>query len=382
MKKLISFLLVFLAISLVAQAQEKNSSITALDLEIPNAPAFILLDAAPATIQRPNSSRALGVSLLQDFSSDGILDDIAIEVTPFWMLKSEKRSALGYYGIDKDLKQYPFSKLKLTSTSMAYVKSSDSIINIALGARATVFEWKRESDIKDYYDAYLGIEQLATNNLDYMDEFEAMHPEPECDNDGTNPLCVKEWEVYNKKLVEYIQKRICETAEEYGYTQKMQEIINRKPAIAVDVALAYNQRFMSDQFDSNGFGRFGVWSTVAASFFLDQQSYNYFNLYGFVRYLRSDSEYQFYDSDTFNSFDLGIKAELEFNKLIMGYEYINRSGDLEGYRSAGNIRYQVIENIFILGSFGNNFGTQDDVVTLLGVQWGLNGAAQILGIGN
>ncbi len=380
MKKYITVLVLFYSVLFTAQTDNQTFTFDAVNLEIPNAPAFVLLDAAPTTIQRPNSSRALGISLIQDIANDGILDDISVEVTPFWMTRSLKRSALSFYGIDKNLKQYPFSKLKLASISAAYVKSPDSIINISMGARATVFELKRKSDIIDYYDTYTEIEKLTTKILDFQDEYEETHPEPDCENDGTDSNCTKQWEVYNNGLINFLQEKIKERAGKYGYTSKMQEIINRKPAFALDVAVAYNQRFSEDHFNDNGFGRFGVWGTAAASVFLDQSKFNYLNIYGFVRYLKGERQTFAMVDNNYNAIDLGIKAELEFKKLVVGYEYINRSGDLESYRSAGNIKYQAFENIFLTGSFGNNFSGQDDLITLFGVQWGLNGVSQLLGI--
>ncbi len=366
----------------VSQTDNTIINFEAINLEIPNAPAFVLLDAAPSTIQRPNSSRALGISILQDIATDGILDNIAVEITPFWLKGSVTRSALSYYGIDQNKKQYPFSKLKLASFSVAYVKAPDSIVNISLGARATVFELKRRNDIEDYLDTYGKIEDLNIEILDLQDLYQQEHPEPDCENDGTDPRCSRKWELYNNEMAKYLRNAIVEISEKQGYTQQMQDIINRKPALAVDLAMAYNHRFEQDQFNNNGFGRLGVWSTVSASFFLNRENFDYFILYGFVRYLREEQPITFSTTSDYNAFDMGVKGELEFNKLTVGYEYINRSGDLSSYRSAGNIKYQVLENVYLTGSFGNNFEKQDDLIALFGIQWGLNGANQLLGIGN
>ena len=124
----------------------------------------------------------------------------------------------------------------------------------------------------------------------------------------------------------------------------------------------------------NGIGRFGVWSTLVASMFLDKKpdSRNYVNIYGFFRYLRDGESLNVLSNDRFNVFDVGIKAELEFEKLVLGYEYIDRSGDADGYRSAGTIKYQVWRDVFITGTFGNNFQEQDDLITIFGIQWGIN----------
>ena len=120
----ITLLLVLSVYNLFGQQDEKAAGVVGFDmtdLEIPNSAAFILLDAAPETIQRPNSSKAFGLSLIQDIATDGILKNIAIEATPFWLTQNKNRSALKYYGVDKDEKQNPFSKIKMASFSAAYV---------------------------------------------------------------------------------------------------------------------------------------------------------------------------------------------------------------------------------------------------------------------
>ena len=79
---------------------------------------------------------------------------------------------------------------------------------------------------------------------------------------------------------------------------------------------------------------------------------------------------------SFNALDIGLKAELAFKKLSVGYEYISRSGDLDSYRSAGSIAYRLTNDIVLTGAFGNNFGDQNDLISLLGIRWGLDAKSQ------
>ncbi len=367
-----------------------DNSISLDNLEVPNTPAFILLDEAPTTIQRPNSTRAFAIDLLQDISDDGLLGNIAVEVTPFWMVQHKNMTPLKFYGISPSdgtsvQKQNPFAKLRLASVSAAYVKSPDSIVNVSVGVRTTVFEIKRSMDIDDYLNVYNEIHDLLYKDADYAEAFEEEmnYPEPEEDQFANKPQYLVALQTFRKARSEYIDKREKQDGFERGeYVKKFQEIVNRKPAVAVDIAVAYNQRFYGNTFNNNGSGRFGVWSTVVASTFLDKDptSSNYVNIYGFVRYLNDDSPMAVATNsdERFNAFDIGIKGELEFKKLIMAYEYIDRSGDMEGYRSVGTIKYQLWNDIVITGSFGNNFELTDDLVTLFGIKWGLNHPLQKL----
>jgi hypothetical protein len=209
-------------------------------------------------------------------------------------------------------------------------------------------------------------------------------PVPECADRNTNDVCKKQWEAYNNKQKEFINKRIDENSISAGFDARMQEVIQRKPALALDFAIGYNHRYYNNEFDNNGFGRLGAWSTLAGSFFLSKKKYNqdYLNLYGFFRYLKEGDNrvISAMANDEFDAFDLGVKAELEFKKITIGYEYINRSGDLEGYRSVGNIKYKAFDNVYLTGTFGNNFEEQDDLVTLFGIQWGFNNPIQSIGV--
>ena len=159
MKKICTILAIFLLQLSYAQdvnGEKKEKEISFDNLEVPNTPAFILQDEAPTSIQRPNSTRAFALDLLQDVTEDGVLGNIAVEVTPFWMIRHTNVTPEKYYGIiteeDGSVSQNFFSKLRLASVSAAYMKSADSITNISIGVRTTLFEIKRQDDIKAYKD--------------------------------------------------------------------------------------------------------------------------------------------------------------------------------------------------------------------------------------
>lgn len=115
---------------------------------------------------------------------------------------------------------------------------------------------------------------------------------------------------------------------------------------------------------------------------MNKEKQSYFIFYGFVRYLTETGNLYFTtNTERFTAFDLGAKTELELGKFSIGYEYINRSGDLQGYRSAGVARYRALENIYLTGVFGKNFGDRDDLIAIFGVQWGLNNPVQSIAVG-
>ena len=409
--------------------------------EIPNSPAFILLDEAPTTIQRPNSTRAFALDLLQDVQDDGVLENIAVEVTPFWLIKHKSMNPQKFYGIreaaDGKAEGYnPFAKLKLASISAAYVNSGDSIVNFSLGVRTTLIEIKRKEDIQAYKDALSETQRFLSNTADYNEEFTSTCKIPKPENYDTveefkssmeeflqvckkpesgdfnsaeefrnandkyrkNCLCMEprrddyatEFE-YKSALDSFRNARnefITAKEKEAGFDldqfdQRFQEIINRKPILAIDLAAAYNHRFFSGTFNDNGAGRLGVWSTFTLSSYLSQNNKtDYLNIYAFFRYLNETNRgmVPIGMDDRFNAFDIGVKGELEFNKLAVGYEYINRTGDMEGYRSAGTIKYKLLNDVYLTGSFGNNFAETDDLISLFGIKWGVNSKLQSMDV--
>ena len=63
---------------------------------------------------------------------------------------------------------------------------------------------------------------------------------------------------------------------------------------------------------------------------------------------------------------------MEINKLKFSYEYLERDGDNKQFRSVGNITYQFSEDITINGGFGKDFPADNNLITLLGINWGLD----------
>ena len=49
-----------------------------------------------------------------------------------------------------------------------------------------------------------------------------------------------------------------------------------------------------------------------------------------------------------------------------------RSIDSDQFRSVGNITYQVNNNISVTGGFGKDFPSDNNLVTILGINWGLD----------
>lgn len=99
---------------------------------------------------------------------------------------------------------------------------------------------------------------------------------------------------------------------------------------------------------------------------------SYVNLYALGRYA-SDGTTIINGRYTVQSFfDFGGKLEFEFKNISVAYEYIYRADDITNtFRSNGIVRYKVSDRLFFSGAFGKNFGEDNNLISLLGLNWGL-----------
>ena len=67
------------------------------DLRTPTSPAFVLLDVAPASVERPENPKALIANLVSTASqAEGFPKNYALEVAPYW-LKSHPHLTFSNY---------------------------------------------------------------------------------------------------------------------------------------------------------------------------------------------------------------------------------------------------------------------------------------------
>lgn len=334
MKKILLYLITTCNLTLLfSQGQEIK------DIEIPSAPAFILLDNTTSTIENPKNTKALTLSLL-----NGIAKDVAIEVTPYFFLKKDKSfyNYQNFFYDEKSPKKYVYKPFTIEgiysnfSFSVATVKK-DSVRSISVGARTKFLNVKSEKFKEAFYNAE-DIKTEMQRNIDNKEKYDVLN------------------EKYNKLL---------------------DAIFKVKPLVSIDGAVAYSHSFENDDFSSDKPNRFGAWFTLDYNQPLEKDitNYNnYFSIYLFSRYMNEKNIYdvetlKYYNKDFF---DLGVKFQLQFDRLSFAYEYIKRTGDGADYRSVGSVNFKINENIAIEGGFGRNFQDKDNLVTIFGLRWGLN----------
>ncbi|WP_126652306.1 hypothetical protein [Chryseobacterium aureum] len=351
MKTIVNIGLILCTICFKAQTFPENISIN--NLKIPDSPAFVLLDEAPTNVETPQTTKALAFSLVNSFnSSSGFPSNFAVDFTPYFITDT-KKTFREYNGFNDKDEYNPFSSAyKNLSASFAFVKK-DSVQNMAIGFKTTLLKIissdQRKYFTKDLPEIYKKLEQERKDNY--------------------NPVTgeMKSEKVYESLVEEYNK----------AYSNYM----DFKPVFMINIAGAYNHFFDNSISSSGKFGRLGGWITLNYNTQLvtnkeGVHKNNYLSLYGFGRVLRDemtfDMESKTYAKDTYT--DIGAKIDFQFDKLTVGYEYISRSGNNSGndYRSLGSIKYEINTNVSIIGGFGKNFQTDKDLVSFLGINWGIN----------
>ena len=162
-------------------------------------------------------------------------------------------------------------------------------------------------------------------------------------------------------------------------------LLTIRPVFTLDLAIASSNVFINNSFSDNHKYRTGGWlnfcysqpllksgdNTLAGLF----KAKNYINIYGFFRMLNQDStkDFKTFTNQTF--YDYGGRLEFEFDRLAISFESVYRSVNndksLSSSRNVGILQYRINDNLFFTGTFGKNFGTQDNLVALFGLNWGL-----------
>ncbi|MDC8002431.1 hypothetical protein POV27_00070 [Aureisphaera galaxeae] len=398
MKKSLILLLLFGASTLWAQ---ENASINDFNFESVSNPAFTLLDESPTQIYTPDNIKSLALYLSNGFENT----NIAVELNPYWYIDFEgKRSYRKFRGIKKNAQGEdvidPFIGLKTDwSVSLGYLNktftSIDTAKNVAgIGARTTIVKLYSKDRVKKVNDAISKVEVGVTDRLNEAFEFfytednnkpgsgtcEEINTDQELKNqflqsasdflerDDTKELLQQMGlqSITAEEVVTRYFKERCELVESFVNNPK-----NVRPNFRLDGAIGYSVLFKDNEFNTSTANRFGTWLTADVA--LGMAKDRYLHILAIGKYIDDGFQLDANGQYTSTSFwDYGAKVELEFDKFTFSYEYLERSGDDDQFRSVGNITYQINTNFSLVGGFGKDFPEDDNLVSILGINWGLN----------
>lgn len=370
-KTVIGAAIAFVILTAHAYGQSKELSLE--DLKMPNSPAFILLDVAPTSVDRPTTTKAFSTSILNNVNqNNGIPQNYAVEFTPYWFLKHPKLTAFKYWGYNKNKdRQIVGSQAKYASVSFATVNSNVNAVtgenynSMSLGVRSTLLS--RRKDRNNASD----IDDLKKKNADYVTRLKKIN-EDNIDKPAS-------------EIAELVDKDA--TLRQLG--EDLNEILNRKPIVALDLAAASSWAFDDTNYSSGRFNRAGAWLTFSFSNSNEKvvggsaTQKNYLSIYATARYLHDknspNADGTFAVSDLF---DGGGKIEFELERFSLSYELLYRfnlnDDALSTYRSSGLLKYSASDRVSITAAFGRNFGESNNLITQISINFGLNGSNSVV----
>jgi len=376
MKRILTFLLIIFCISQVsAQTTEKEPD----NKSVPQSSAFKLVDISPTLIETPTTPKAFGLGIMQSFdTSDSWPQNYSAEFTPYWWSLPKNRNVYKFLGIQKTkdpitnadiYRSRPFSALKMTNISIAFLQKDMVPDNQEIAQK--VFSAGLRTTILRFYSAAYNekLSKIINGVRDFQDKrLTQLQNDPDYIAAGSDPAKI---EVAIKKYAEKTRDGV------EKILQPIQYHIAQKPEFQLDLAAAYATYAISDSIWKTG--RVGVWSTLSFNQQLnthgESSKQNYLTISAYGRFMYDNYAIENGVITNSNSYDLGGRLSFDFDPISIGFEAVHRNyaveNDLKSQRVIGFLNYRVGKDIYLSGSFGNDFGIEKSkVMALFGLNWG------------
>ncbi len=361
----------------VLHAQE-DKEIELKDLEVPNSPAFSLLDISPTVIDKPGTPKAFTASLVNLIGEGKSLPkNFAMEFAPFWLFKNSL-NVYQYMGMGKDgKKENVFSNMRNTSISLGSVfidstaKKPFDVNYISVGIRSNIITIRNKTINEATVKCMDDISVLINKNL----------------NIPVSTACGNLYEPGSEKYMKCLQDSLAAAIEKNKRAiekleKKLKSLTSFKPTFLVDLAGATSWSFVNNTFGNNKSYRSAVWTTASYSQPLSGigdldkliGNKNYLNLSILLRYMDENSTADFISFSHSPAFDIGGKISLDIDRFSLALETISRNYSKSGLsntsRTVGILQYKVRDDLFISGTFGKNFGEITNLFSQFGINWG------------
>ena len=308
MKKII-FILGAVVIGNYLRAQVEVS-----ELFIPSAPGLILADKAPASVEKPTTPKAFGVSLLN------LWEGGAVEATPFWFT-------------NKPLYTYEeWIKKKVTIVETFNISAAtfrvDNASALSVGFRTQVLR---------IYDK-VQREKILAQEEAIITALTTRTPGGGID--------------------------LTKVEEESNKLDRMEA----KGFVALELAGAIIGSSNSNSFKGLASNKSGVWANFRWS-----PSTSILDFVALARYSWANNADPVGNTDS-AFFDYGIAANYESRALNLAFEYVNRrdfSAKKNFDRLAFTATYQLNANLALVASLGKNFAKEDNIITVFGINVGI-----------
>ncbi len=286
------------------------------ELSIPTSPGFVLADKAPASIEKPTSPKAFGVSLLN------LREGGAVEVTPYWLVNHPAYTFTDYFKRKMPL-------LETFNISAATFKT-DTTSSVSIGFRTQIVRLYSNK-------AQEALEAKRSEIVDLLNVEEG----------GFTP-----------RVLEAIEKAKKELSD-----------LKSKVTLNFEIAAAIIGSSTNSSFKDLGSDKSGVWANIR-----HRPNKFPFDFTALARYSWANNAKPKVGSDS-AFFDYGLSVSFQKPKFDLALEYVNRydlSIKSNTNRLAFVVNYIVYDNIVVVGSFGKNFDKVNNLLTVVGVKFGIS----------
>jgi hypothetical protein len=376
MKRIVFVMLICWSICNTLSAQ---NIIDPANLTVPQSSAFKLMDVSPELIESPGTPKAFGLGILQSFNNSSLWpQNYSASFSPYWWVRSDKRSFFNFAGIDEKAdgnnrrKYHPFNDIKFTDISVAFLQKNvipDSANTnnkiFSVGFRTTILKIYQKdyaTELGNLTDAW---HKKALKNMDAIVEQNLQYRAAIFAGDTAMQRAIRTRMQDSLRLI----------SSEENVEGLVDQKLLQKPILQWDIAGAYAVYGIGDT--SWQTGRSGAWTTLALNVPLSKKSNNYLSFTGYARYM--------YDAYALNegilthsgSFEAGGKVALTVDAFKIGVEAIHRNyqtaDELKSQRVVGVLNYRVSKSFYVNAAFGNDFGMEKPkILAMLGISLGLS----------
>jgi hypothetical protein len=370
---------VFLSLPLVAAGQSQPVTTTPDDLRTPIAPAFALLDAAPTTIDRPQSARALTLNLFSALrEGEGLPRNYALDVTPFWLRSHPTLTFDDYYHptLMQSLAR-TFAVSVATTSTEAADPAVPGVTSLGFGVRALVAQGRAHPALEA---ARADLMSVMTQQAELDDEIvnlEFKHDAAVAAGRLDDARKLKDAIATAQRDTTVRRDEL--SAEARAIALRIQGLDKDRVGLVISVAAAHVVDFPGERFQDAEAARWGLWVTptyrmLACGLDATADCAATLDVMGVARIL-ADRRGTADDS----TWDIGGRIlwqptrEFALSAELVRRGALNAAGGDGSMRSVGLLEYRVRDDLVLFGSFGRDFDAEPDgrtLVSLLGLNLG------------
>jgi len=354
------------------------AAVTPDDLRTPLAPAFALLDAAPTSVDRPQSARALTMNLFSAFrQGNGLPRHYALDVTPYWLRSHPRLTFDDYYRATVPQTLVRTFAVSVASASLDATDTAPARTSLGLGIRALLLAGQPHPSLQAARDQLMAITMEQASLDDKAVRLEFLIKQARAAGREAEAQTLEAARRVLESQTEGPRAELAARAR--AVNLRIQALDKDRVGWMVSLATAQVIDFPDDRFQDREIARWGFWVTPAYRVLVctageSGECQSTVDLIAVGRYV-ADRRGDLHDS----AWDVGGRLLWQPTKeFAVSAELLRRGGtDATGgegsNRSVGVLEYRLRDDIVLFGSFGRDFEPPEGgrtLVSLLGLHFG------------